>query len=403
MNTISILDKIDPRALGARLKQARMSADVTQETAAKRIGAARTTIVAIERGDRRLSGEEFLALCDLYRASPGRVLRSDSLSVDLSPQFRRLPTGAADTQGMEVTRVLQDAATRYVELERKLGRPLQPDYPPPRRIQRGQVAEQAEDAAAELRSRLGLGQSPIMDLLGLIDAELRIRLFVLPLPAQVSGAYAYHEALDACILINANHARTRQVWTAAHELGHFLTDRGTVEVLRVDAAVEDPSEQFANRFAAALLMPASAVRSRFRDMVASQGVFSARALVYLAMAFHVSPEAAARRLEQLRLFKKGTYQVLRSSGFTAAVAREIAGESAEPQGPPVLLPRYTEIALEAFEEELISEGELAGMLRLGRIETREFLDSLAALADAVEEERYQGGPNAETEARNAPI
>jgi hypothetical protein len=58
-------------------------------------------------------------------------------------------------------------------LERLREAGLELDHPPPRRIQRGQVPEQAEDAAAELRARLGLGQSPIPDLLSLTEAQGR--------------------------------------------------------------------------------------------------------------------------------------------------------------------------------------------------------------------------------------
>ncbi len=398
MKAPSMLDRIDTRELGSRLKAARTAAEVTQEVAAKRIGAARTTIVAIERGDRRLSGEELLALCELYGVPVGRLVRAESVRVDLAPQFRRAPQSEADPAATEASGLLQTSAVRYVELERRLGRPLEPDYPPVRRIQRAQVPEQAEDAAAELRARLGLGQSPIPDLLSLIESELRIRLFVLPLPAGISGAYAYHEAIDACILINANHAPTRQAWTAAHELGHFMTDRRSAEVLRADAAHDDPAEQFANRFASALLMPAPAVRSRFRELTEAQGRFSPRALVYLALAFHVSVEAAARRLEQLRLFRKGTFEALRTAGLNAAAVRGIVRDHADEtpvQGPERrFLPRYTEIALEAYEQELISEGELARMLHLGRIETRELLDELHAWFDAVD--GMQGGKGLET-------
>jgi Zn-dependent peptidase ImmA (M78 family)/DNA-binding XRE family transcriptional regulator len=405
MNASSLLSRADARELGARLKAARTAAAVTQEVAAARIGAARTTIVAIERGDRRLAGEELLSLCDLYGVRVGPILRADAVRVDLEPQFRRAARSDADPAAVEATRLLQESATRYVELERRLGRPLEPDYPPVRRIQRGQVPEQAEDAAAELRARLGLGQSPIPDLLSLIESELRIRLFLLPLPSRISGAYAYHDEIDACILINANHAPARQAWTAAHELGHFMTDRGKAEVLDDEAREDDPAEQFANRFASALLLPAPAVRSRFRELTEAQGRFSPRALVYLALAFHVSVEAAARRLEQLRLLKKGTFEALRAAGLNASTVRGIAAEggagTSASAGMQRFLPRYTEVALDAYEQEMISEGELARMLRLGRIETRELLDELDGWIDAVDDMHGLRGSATGQEVRHA--
>jgi len=384
------LERLEPVELGRRLKAARNAAHVTQDQAAERIGAVRTTIVAIERGDRRLSAEELLGLCDIYQTSPGRLLRPDAVHVDLAVQFRRLPAAGADQDAVDVSRVLHELAARYVELERKLGRPLEPAYPPVWRLARGQVQEQAEDAAMDLRGRLGLGHLPIPDVLGLIETELRIRLFIVPLPSSVSGAYAYHEALDACILVNAKHAVTRQAWTAAHELGHFQTDRQNAEVLGDDRGEGVADDHFANLFAGAFLMPAAAVRARYRDLCEDQGKFSPRSLVYLARSFYVAPEAMGRRLEQLRLFKKGTFDALRSSGFDAGGVRRILGDATAP-AQPRFLPRYTLIAVEAYEQELISEGELAQMLRIGRIETREIVESLAGLWEPIDEVRLAHG------------
>jgi hypothetical protein len=42
---------------------------------------------------------------------------------------------------------------------------------------RGRIAQQAEEIAAELRSRLGLGLGPIPDLEGLLELELGLRIF----------------------------------------------------------------------------------------------------------------------------------------------------------------------------------------------------------------------------------
>ena len=381
------LERLEPAELGRRLKAARNAARVTQEQAAAHIGAVRTTVVAIERGDRRLSAEELLRLCDLYATSPGHLLRPEAIHVDLALQFRRLPGDGVDQEILDVTRTLQELASRYVELERRLGRPLEPAYPPVRRLTRSNLPEQAEDLALELRSRLGIGLSPIPDVLSLVETELRVRLFVVPLPSRISGAYAYHDDLGACILVNANHAPTRQAWTTAHELGHFLTDRQTAEVLDGGTGDDLPGEQFANLFAGAFLMPASAVRRRYDEVWEEQGKFSARSLVYLARTFYVSPEAMARRLEVLGLFAKGAYDILRSRGLDHATVRTLRSKLEEGAARPAFLPRYTLITVEAYEKELISEGELARMLRIGRVEVRELLDTLQDITETVEEQQ----------------
>ena len=65
----NILDDIDLCQLGELLQQARKKSGMTQADAAKVIDAARTTIVAIEKGDRRLKPKELNPACSGLRAS----------------------------------------------------------------------------------------------------------------------------------------------------------------------------------------------------------------------------------------------------------------------------------------------------------------------------------------------
>ena len=71
---------------------------------------------------------------------------------------------------------LHDIAAAYVELERRLNKVGTLDYPPERKIGRGRLTQQAEELAAELRSRLGLGLGPIPDLEGILELELGVRI-----------------------------------------------------------------------------------------------------------------------------------------------------------------------------------------------------------------------------------
>src|SRR6266851_5410926 len=56
----SVLDTIDPRVLGDDLQKARKRRGLTQEDAAKIIETARTTLVAIEKGERRIKPGELI-------------------------------------------------------------------------------------------------------------------------------------------------------------------------------------------------------------------------------------------------------------------------------------------------------------------------------------------------------
>ena len=65
---------------------------------------------------------------------------------------------------LQIARLLNRLATGAVQLERLLDQEQRTDYPPPIRINPQIVNQQAEDAANNLRARLGVGLGPIPDL-----------------------------------------------------------------------------------------------------------------------------------------------------------------------------------------------------------------------------------------------
>ncbi len=69
------LDGIEPRALGARLREAREARGLTQGEVAKRLGVALTTMVAIEKGERQLRPEELMELADIYERQVSELLQ----------------------------------------------------------------------------------------------------------------------------------------------------------------------------------------------------------------------------------------------------------------------------------------------------------------------------------------
>lgn len=365
--------QVDPVTLGARLRCARETAGITQNQAATEISVARTTIVAIEKGERRIKSVELIKLAQLYGESVGRLLRETALVPDLVLQFRRSrahPT--SDDESVETTKLLQRLAASYVELEQRLGTRLHAHYPPEYRLRRGRLAEQAEDLAQEVRHALGVGpRSALHELASVLEGEFGFRIFARPLPSHIAGAFAFHEALGPCVLINAAHPGTRQLWSLAHECGHFLTERQSVDVLRVDDA---HTERFADYFAAALLLPGIEMRRRFAEHQRSEGKFSARHLIYLAAERGVSIEAAARRLENLGLLASGTYEMLRERGLDGRTVAELTGQSEARARSPS---RFGLLAAEAYDRGLLSEGQVASMLALDRVKARELLDEVS--------------------------
>src|SRR4051794_23997387 len=118
---MSRLDQTDRIKFGERLRVARSAAGMTQDQAAKQLRVARTTMVAIERGERQVKSEELIALAALYGITTNSLLRETAVHVDLVAQFRRNPAGVEDKDAIEVMKLFHKLVGGYVELERRLG------------------------------------------------------------------------------------------------------------------------------------------------------------------------------------------------------------------------------------------------------------------------------------------
>lgn len=373
------LEQIPISETAERLRLARESANITQEAAAKAIGVARTTIVAIEKGERRIRMDELRQLAKVYRTSVNAVLRREAIHVDLAPRFRKMDgnhSGATDT----AAELLANLAKAEVELENLLGVSRVRNYPQERPILKGDVRAQAEQDAAELRQRLGLGHAPITDIVTLLEMEMGVRVYVRRIDGRISGLFAYDDALGACMLLNANHPRDRRTQTAGHETGHFVSTRREPEVLREEDRENSREERYANAFARAFLTPVRGVMQKFHEITAGSERMTRRHVIVLAHYFGVSREAMVRRLEELGLVKPGTWDWFQSNGgITDAQALQVLGDlspsdaqKADADRPTTL--RLNLLAAEAVRRDLLSEGQLARLLQIDRVELREILN-----------------------------
>jgi Zn-dependent peptidase ImmA (M78 family)/transcriptional regulator with XRE-family HTH domain len=367
--------------IAKRLRLAREAAGFRQSDAADRIGVARTTIVAIEAGQRRILSSELTKLARLYGTTANGLLRREAVHVDLAPRFRKL-TRSSDGAVQEAVRLLCQVASAETELENLLGISRARNYPPERPILPGDVQAQAEQDAVELRQRLGLGNAPVSDLISLLELEFGVRIYILRLDPRVSGLYAYDEALGPCILLNASHPRSRRVQSAAHECGHFVSTRRSPEILRTDSEESSREERYAASFGRAFLMPARAVKHKFQEVTAGAHLLSRKHVIVLAHFFGVSREAAVRRLEELGLVKAGTWDWFQENGgITDQQERQVLGDLAtaragELEGDRATNLRLNLLAAEAHKQELLSEGQLSLLMCIDRVELRSILDSL---------------------------
>jgi Zn-dependent peptidase ImmA (M78 family)/DNA-binding XRE family transcriptional regulator len=376
--------------LGERLRIAREAARVTQLDAAEAIKVARTTLVAMEQGQRRIRIDELQKLALLYNISVNALLRQEAVHVDLTPRFRKL-ISSEDDASRAASQLLTDLAAAEVELENLLGIRAPRNYPPERPLVSPDIRRQAEHDALEFRQRLGLGLAPISNLITLLELDLGVRVFVRRLHTRISGLFAYDEKLGACVLLNANHPRERRAVTAAHELGHLLCSRQQPDVLNEASPERSPEERYCNAFARNLLMPMRAISQKFNELTLGSARLTRRHIIILAHYFGVSREAVVRRLEELGLVKRGSWDWFdENGGVTDEQARQVLGDLIVPDASKTEADRPTTLRLnmlaaEAHRRSLLSEGQLARLLQLSRVELRELLDGVEVEGSAADE------------------
>jgi Zn-dependent peptidase ImmA (M78 family) len=378
------LDELSAQEIGRRLRLARENADIRQDDAATAIGVSRPTLVSIEKGTRRVRIRELQMLTHHYGVSVNALLRREAVHTDLVPRFRKLrETG--DTHAVEAITRFNDLIKAEVELENVLGIERRWNYPPERGISEGDVVVLAEKHAQELRNWVGLGPGPIADIFSVIELGLGIRLYQRRLSSgsKVAGLFTYDKAVGACIFLNANHPFPRRIQSAAHELGHFFGTRYNPEVLEEDEKFLSRDERYANIFGRAFLTPAESFSESFRQLKEITGKTTRRLLILLSQQYHISRQACGLRLEELGLAKKGTWAWFENhGGVTDEHVREVLGEMTNRHDPArsdadrPITHRMSLMAHAAWKRELMSEGQLAELLKVGRVELRGIIDQI---------------------------
>jgi Zn-dependent peptidase ImmA (M78 family) len=162
-------------------------------------------------------------------------------------------------------------------------------------------------AAAErtLEAHWNLGAQPTIPVDPIFIAkQMGLKVWVASLEDGVAGMLVKQPPSDPEIYLSVTDGRTRQRFTCGHELGHYVMRE---ELMRRDPADDDswayvdrrdqlsgrgsdPTERYANNFAACLLMPEREVK-RLKDQFP---------ISRLATEFGVSAEAMNYRLANLR-------------------------------------------------------------------------------------------------------
>jgi Zn-dependent peptidase ImmA (M78 family)/DNA-binding XRE family transcriptional regulator len=375
------LHSLNPREVGSRLQEARKARGLTQQDAAERMDLARTTVVAIEKGERRVQPDELPRFAELYGRSVNELLRTGEPLPAFSVQLRgTLRSDSVSDQELLISIAeFERMCSDYVELERICDAPLPRRYPPQYQIDGIPPETAAEDVASSERNRLGLGDGPLLNLREVLENDVGLRIFYPRLPSRIAAMFEYNEQAGGCIAVNQRHPPDRGRMSLSHDYAHFLTNRYRPEVTLISQYRRNPEhERFAEAFARAFLMPAAGLSRRYHELRRSRdGTVTPADLCMLAHLFFVSLQALTLRLEDLRLLPSGTWDRLQESGFSVREAQALLGLHRHPVSVEPLPLRYRLLAVTAYRRGDLSEGQLARFLRVDRLEARRIADELS--------------------------
>lgn len=153
----------------------------------------------------------------------------------------------------------------------------------------------------DLRDKIRELQNEAPVKLGAIAKQLGLKVMSSTLPTGISGEIRPDATSEAgyAIRVNRHDASTRQRFTVAHEIGHFLLHKdhigdGITDDVLYRSDLTDWREAEANKLASDILMPDHLVRHHLEDARA-KGVLDVSR--YLSEIFEVSEAAMNIRLE----------------------------------------------------------------------------------------------------------
>jgi Zn-dependent peptidase ImmA (M78 family)/DNA-binding XRE family transcriptional regulator len=280
---------ISPTAdIGANLQRLRGIRGLTQEAAAEAAGLSRAAYRNLEAGLSEPRASTLVALAKALQVSPADLL----LPAPPPPRARfRSKLRLKDRPRIlhDVGRELED----YAALERLVdeARPyLFADFIAP------DDANRARAVAELVRERLELGDDPILDISGLLEDKVGIKVLWLEMASD--GFFGMSVADDGpgpAIIVNSwdRISVERQIFTAAHELGHLLLHR---DEFNPDEVAEDvDAEREADRFAAYLLLPEPRFIKEWQEV---RGLSLFDAVMKIKRIFRVSYRTVLHRLDE---------------------------------------------------------------------------------------------------------
>ncbi|MFK3980658.1 helix-turn-helix domain-containing protein [Micromonospora sp. NPDC050397] len=306
----------DEQALGERIREARKRVGLSQEDLGRAVGLERTVVNKIEAGVRKVTA---LELSDIAGAIGVRM--STFFEEPVPALVAHRSSQGLDTADSQIDALLAKLANE-VEFVASLGVDElgldAADTVPPAGITQPSTNAEAEALAVKARELMALSADEPIHRLSDRVARVGLMAFSRDVGKDTADAGTILLRRGGVSLVNSHMKVGRRRLALAHELGHYLiADAYTIDwrvAEHLDQAV--PMESRLDRFARALLVPATAVTRQWHEKVARTG--ERTAAILLASEFRVDMATLATRLKELGLADSETVASVRKYRTTQA-------------------------------------------------------------------------------------
>ena len=173
--------------------------------------------------------------------------------------------------------------------------------------------------------------------------------------------FTFGSKIGGCILINSNASFGKQLFSLAHEYGHFIFHKKRLGIISYEKEKNTSDEKLSDYFASNFLMPEESVYNIFNLRIKKRQDVTAEDIIYLADYFGVSFQAMIYRLNNLKLLSNYTKEKLINETWISAV-RKSMGISEPERGKSKFPLFYIHLCLKAYEQGKITTSKLANFL-----------------------------------------
>ncbi|MGW1296634.1 helix-turn-helix domain-containing protein [Streptomyces sp. NPDC002533] len=334
-----------------RLVLARQRRRMTLAALAAKSGVSAQSITAFENSRKQPSEDSLASLADAlgypvrFFSRPAPVeLTPDAVSFRAPSKMTALERDSALSSGA----IAADLNT-WMEERFKLPQPNLPTFP----------HRSASEAAAQVRAAWGLGESPVPNLVHLLEAN-GVRVFSLASDCLDADAFSTIKTTTPFVFLNTRKTGQRGRFDAAHELGHLILHCQH----RIPRGPATESE--ADEFASAFLMPKAGILAQQLHNASVERILSAK------RKWGVSAMALTYRLRKLELLSEWRYtqtvKELTRRGYRRGEpdAKEMVRESSQ------LLAKV----LQVLRDQRVSPADVAADLDISPAELNEYVFGL---------------------------